>query len=541
MPKSPGVPLIGLIATACLLACGSKSHTTAKTTSNQAASEPKAAPVRDLREPIEVTSRSLQGLTAELFRGSKKVDFAKPDKGQVFMQKYAALPGVMTFRGGPRRDMPSYGVAKVTAHKLKKIWQYGTGVSHGRWGGGAGWTGQPSIVTWPGKLRKLMNLREPFKSTNGFTEVIQASLAGQVYFLDLKTGKPTRNPISIGNPIKGSVAVHPYGIPILYVGDGINETGKVGFRLFNLLDQSLLHFFTTLDPIAPRHWPGNDCSALFNAANDTLVVASENGLFHRIALGTKWDPDTGSLSVDPVDVKLRFKSKTTKEQGTENSVAVYKNLAYFANNGGDLMCVDLRDMRPVWNRNITDDTDATCVLDIESPEKWSVYTGCEVDKQGAKGFCYFRKFDGLTGRLEWANKYKCFTIYGEHPVNGGLLATPVVGKKKASDRIVVSLARWGTMSGGLLVALDKQTGKEIWRHRLTSYAWSSPVDFYDADGNMYLIQCNSVGEMKLIDGANGKLLDQLDFGANIEASPAIYENTIVVAARGTMIYGVRIE
>ena len=82
---------------------------------------------------------------------------------------------------------------------------------------------------------------------SGFTEVIQASLAGQVYFIDLKTGKASRNPISIGNPIKGSVAVHPYGVPMLYVGDGINETGKVGFRLFSLIDQKMLHFFTTQD------------------------------------------------------------------------------------------------------------------------------------------------------------------------------------------------------------------------------------------------------------------------------------------------------
>lgn len=530
-----------LIALAASLACGGPKTQAGPGSNSQAAKQnTPTEPIRDPRTPVDVTQRSLQGLTFEVFRGGKKIEPPQSDADEVFMLKYQGIPGVLTFRGGPLRDSPSYGVAKVREKKLKKIWQFGTGTSRGRWGGGAGWTGQPSIVTWPGKVRGLMNLKEPYKSTNGFTEVIQASLSGQVYFIDLKTGKATRNPISIGNPIKGSVAVHPYGVPMLYVGDGINETGKVGFRLFSLIDQKMLHFFTTQDPIAPRRWPGNDCSALFNAANDTLVVGSENGLIHRIDLGTKWDPATGKLSVNPTDTKLKFKTKYTREQGTENSIAVYKNLAYFANNGGDLVCLDLMTMRPVWNRDITDDTDATVVIDVESEGKWGVYTGCEVDKQGAKGFCYVRKFDGLTGKLAWANKYKCFTIYGEHPVNGGLLATPIVGKKKASDRVVFSLARWGTMNGGLLVALDKKTGKEIWRRKLPNYAWSSPVDFYDAEGNMYIVQCTSAGEMKLIDGASGEILDELNFGSNIEASPAIYENTIVVAARGTIVYGVRI-
>ena len=197
-----------------------------------------------------------------------------------------------------------------------------------------------------------MNLKEPFRSTNGFTEVIQASLAGNVYFWDLATGKPTREPIKIGNPIKGSVAVHPNGIPILYVGDGIREKAQPGFRLFNLIDGKLLKFFPTDDSAAYRRWPGNDCSALFNSASDTLIVASENGLFHRIDLGTKWNPETGSLSLSPTQVKFRYKSKTTREQGIENSVAVYKNLAYFTNNGGDLVCLDATTGALVWQHNL---------------------------------------------------------------------------------------------------------------------------------------------------------------------------------------------
>jgi outer membrane protein assembly factor BamB len=537
MPLRPDLRFAPLLA-ACLVSCSGKVAPAGQTATPSPGQTP--PPPKDLRKPVAIEKTNLQGLTSDIFQGGKKVGSVEADPNQVFPLRYAGIAGVTTFRGNALRSAPSYGTAQVREKRLKKVWQASTGVSGGRWGGGAGWTGQPSIVQWPSGLRSKMNLKEPFRSTNGFTEVIQASLAGNVYFWDLATGKPTREPIKIGNPIKGSVAVHPNGIPILYVGDGIREKAQPGFRLFNLIDGKLLKFFPTDDSAAYRRWPGNDCSALFNSASDTLIVASENGLFHRIDLGTKWNPETGSLSLSPTQVKFRYKSKTTREQGIENSVAVYKNLAYFTNNGGDLVCLDLTTMKPVWNRDVQDDSDASCVIDVENEDRWAVYTGCEVDKQGTAGWCYVRKFDGRTGAPLWTNKYRCLTILGEHPVNGGLLATPIVGKHRASDRMVFSLARFERMNAGLLVALDKKTGKEIWRHPLTNYAWSSPVDFYDAEGRLYIVQCTSAGEMKLIDGETGRLLHQLDFGANIEASPAIFGNMLVVAARGTQVYGVRI-
>lgn len=539
MPSPSARLTLPWLVGAALVACGGRAKAPADAPA-QGPGSPKIEAPKDLRKPVTAKA-DLRGLTSETFRGGKKVAKVEPDPGHVFPLRYNGIAGVTTFRGNAFRNAPSYGTALVREKRLRKVWQASTGVSGGRWGGGAGWTGQPAIVQWPSSLRSKMNLEEPYRSTNGLTEVIQASLAGKVYFWDLRTGKATREPISIGNPIKGSVAVHPNGIPILYVGDGIRERAQPGFRLFNLIDGKLLHFFPTDDGVAFRRWPGNDCSALFNSANDTMIVASENGLFHRIELGTKWDPETGKLSVEPTQVKFRYKSKTTREQGIENSVAVYKNFAYFTNNGGDLVCLDLTSMKPVWNRDVQDDSDASCVIDVEAENRWAVYTGCEVDKQGTKGWCYIRKFDGQTGKPLWTNKYRCLTILGAHPVNGGLLATPIVGKNQASDRIVVSLARYERMNAGLLVALDKKTGKEIWRHPLTNYAWSSPVDFYDPEGRMYIVQCTSAGEMKLIDGQNGRLLHELNFGANIEASPAIFGDMLVVAARGTQVYGVRIQ
>jgi hypothetical protein len=46
--------------------------------------------------------------------------------------------------------------------------------------------------------------------------------------------------------------------------------------------------------------------------------------------------------------------------------------------------------------------------------------------------------------------------------------------------------------------------------------------------------------MFLFEGTTGKQLDCIELGSNIEASPAVYDNTIVVGTRGQRIYGIRI-
>jgi len=76
---------------------------------------------------------------------------------------------------------------------------------------------------------------------------------------------------------------------------------------------------------------------------------------------------------------------------------------------------------------------------------------------------------------------------------------------------------------------------------MNNYAWSSPVAVYDEDGNAYIIQCDSAGNMALIDGKTGTELDKVSLGTNIEATPAVYGNTVVVGTRGQKIYGITIK
>ena len=81
----------------------------------------------------------------------------------------------------------------------------------------------------------------------------------------------------------------------------------------------------------------------------------------------------------------------------------------------------------------------------------------------------------------------------------------------------------------------------MWERETTVYSWSSPVDFYDNDGNGYLAYCNSGYNLYLIDGKTGEVLDQMNLGGNIEASPVMYNNYIVIGTRAQRTYCVEVK
>lgn len=470
-------------------------------------------------------------------------NFIRNDK--IVMDKaenYSAVKGVTCFRGNHYRDSASYGYAEIKERKLEIKWQIPIG-GIDSWTG-VGWNGQPSIVEWSKELRSSMNICEEKKNKENLREVIYAALDGKVYFLDIEDGSPTREKIHIPGPVKGSLTVDPRGIPLLFVGQGINTVNgkrvEMGYRIYSLIDQQNLFFINGSDPFAYRSWSAFDSTALIDAKTDTMLLAGENGIFYTAKLNTNYDKTENTITIAPEVTKYRYHISGNSYQGIENSVAVYKNLAYFADNGGWLLCVDLNTLKPVWIKNVTDDTDSTVVIEEEKEEQVALYTACEVDKQGTKGMSYIRKIDGLTGQLIWEKSYQCDSKLGDKPNNGGALATPVIGKNTLNHMVIYNLARYGGFNKGLLVALDKGTGEEVWRIEIPNYSWSSPVDVYTEEGEGYLILCDSVGNMYLIDGLTGQILDTIKLGANVEGSPAVFENMVVVGTRGQKIFGVRI-
>ena len=117
----------------------------------------------------------------------------------------------------------------------------------------------------------------------------------------------------------------------------------------------------------------------------------------------------------------------------------------------------------------------------------------------------------------------------------------MLGRGDISDLVIFPIARTPSVKGGKLVAMSKKDGSEKWVLRQKHYAWSSPVAVYDEEGHAYIIQCDSAGDMTLIKGSTGEILDCVNLGANIEASPAVYGDMVVVGTRGQKICGVRIK
>lgn len=468
------------------------------------------------------------------YQSPDKIVFGAPET-------YSALEGITTFRGNNYRNSAAYGTRKVVEKKLEIVWTSDEiPLLDPQWPG-VGWTGQPLLVRWPENVRKIMNLYPEYKDRD-FVEVIYATLGGVIYFLDLETGKPTRPSIDIGFPIKGTPLVDPRGYPILYTGMGINslKSGKTGtwkYRIFSLIDNSEIFSIPGIDKTVPRQWGAFDSTGLVHAETDTFIQGGENGLLYKIKLNTNFDIENGKLSINPEVIKYRYTNIYRSKYGIENSPVVYRDLIYFADNGGMLQCLDINTLKPKWAFNLGDDTDATPVIE-ETSDGVFLYVGNQVDLQGSTGDSTVRKINALTGEQVWSRSYKC---YKDNVINGGVFSAPVVGTGDISNLVIFNISKTGTEWGGRLVALDKNTGEEVWAKVLGSYGWSSPVVFRSDDGTSYMIFCDSGGRMYLIDPKTGETLDTVSVQANAEGSPAVFNDMAVVGSYARRIFGVRIK
>ncbi len=469
------------------------------------------------------------------YRGKDEIVFGAP-------ATYNLIEGVTTFRGNHYRNDATYGTRKVVEKKLEIVWtSEEMKLVDAQWPG-VGWTGQPLIVHWPESTRKIMNLYPEYKDKD-FVEVIQAALDGNIHFLDLETGRPTRPTIDIGFPIKGTAMVDPRGYPILYTGMGINsiqggtKTTPWKYRIFSLIDHTELFNIPGKDSVTSRTWGAFDSTALLHAETDTLFEAGENGILYKVKMNTAFDLQNGQLSINPEVTRYKYTNPFADKGGIEASPAVYRDLMYFNDNGGMLQCIDMNTLTPKWGFNLGDDSDATPVLE-ETSEGVFIYTGNEVDRQGNEGVCKVRKINALTGEQVWEHAYRCWR---DATINGGLFSAPTVGTGDIADLVIFNIVKTGTEWGGRLVALDKETGEEVWARVQNSYGWCSPTIIRSDDGTSYLIWADAQGNLFLIDPKTGETLDKISVERNVEASPAVYNDMIVLGSYARKVFGIRIK
>ncbi len=491
---------------------------------------------------ISSTAIMVDGEIVEDYESDYEINFDLPER-------YTELEGVITFRGDNYRTGAAYGTADITNKKLTKLWTQSTsGLSDtdGTYWSGSGWTGQPLIVKWPEATRKNMSAMYDWaREKEDLVEVIYATLDGHVYFYELTTGEYTREPLNLGFNYKGAGALDPRGYPILYVGSGVDSiNGKSRVKVVNLIDNSVMFEFGHNETFANRGWHMFDSSPLVSADTDQLIYPGENGILYIIHLNTKYNEQTGELSVDPDNiVKWKYNGTRSGSQywlGIESSAAIINNYAFLADNGGNLMCLDLNTLKLVWVQDILDDTNCSPVVDVEDGHPY-IYISTSFHygwRSYSTAAIPIFKIDAETGEIVWRTDYTCYTV---QDLSGGVQGTIAVGKNKLSDMIFVPVARTPGASSGTLVALKKDTGEKVWEKETSMYSWSSPVDFYDSNGNGYLIYCNSGFNMFLIDGKTGETLDYMNLGGNIEASPAMYGNYAVIGTRAMRTYCIQVN
>lgn len=505
----------------------------------------------------------VDGITVDTYLRAEEIRFA-PD------EPYTNAEGVVTFRGDNFRSGASFGEAVVVNRLLAKAWVVETGElnrsdmdgPNDRVWSGSGWVGQPLIVKWPASVKQHMNLYDWAKADDTLVEVIYATMDGNIYFLNLANGRATRDKLFLNKPFKGAGSLDPRGYPLLYLGSGdvyATDAQKSRAMVISLIDCTVLYEFGKQnDAFALRDWHAYDSAPLVDADTDTLIYPGENGILYTLKLNTQYDEATGTISVSPTQVvKLRYAgSRSTYPTSTsaadnafwlgyESSASILDGYAYLGTNDGFLQCIDLNTMEMVWVQDTQDDTNSSPVLELDSQNGAAyIYIGSSLHftaDSDMLGTVPFMKVNAITGEVIWKHEEPVSTKSG---VSGGIQATALVGKGAIDDLVIIPFARTPTENGGMLMALDKKTGEVRWIHLMEKYTWSSPVAVYGTSGNVYIVICegsDTGGKVFLLNGRTGMLLNTFDAQANIEASPAVYGNMIVIGTRGRKIWGIQIK
>ncbi|MBE6941491.1 MAG: pyrrolo-quinoline quinone [Ruminococcaceae bacterium] len=484
---------------------------------------------------------NVNGSFVDSYNRAEAIEFGSGDS-------YFSLPGIAGFRGNNYRTGATYGTANVTNKKLTAVWEQTISAlpksGDGAWTG-AGWTGQPLVVQWDEETKAIMNLKPEAKAKKDLVEVIYATLDGHIYFYDLETGEYTRDPLFVGMAFKGAGALDPRGYPIMYVGSGdrTREQKQPRMYIISLIDCSIMYEYGYEKEFNIRSWRAFDSSPLVDAETDTLIWPGENGLIYTIKLNTNYDKAAGTLSIDPdKPVFNRYmtdlNTNPSNDLGFENSAIIVENYLYVGDNRGTYFCVDLNTMELVWAQEIKDDLNATAVFEWSDDGQGYIYLGTSMEY--SDGTCYMYKLNAVTGEIVWEVSWGDI-VYNKN-VSGGILSSPLLGQKgtELEGMIIFHVAKSPSEYEGTTIALDTDTGEVIWQKNM-KYCWSSPVAVYSEDGNAYVILFDSVGNCHLLDGQTGSTLDTINVGSNVEASPVVFNDMLIIGTRGQKVYGIKIS
>lgn len=501
--------------------------------------------------------------TSVIYNGTKKVSSYDRSAGDILdmpaADAYARQPyGVMTFRGSSFRQNAAEGTVPSLS-SMEVLWRANASSVRGSGSTyyGIGWTGQPLIIKWSKEVRELSNILDEKKNTKALREVIVAGEDGNIYFLDLETGEPTRDVIELGYPMRGTPSVHSMGYPVMSVGQYARKmakkTGDIGMRVYNLLTQKQSFMLDGLDGKLDRPYysvGSFETSSLFDYNSDSMVSIGTNGMLYVTKLNTDIDRNSGTMTVKPDTVSLKTKAsgESDKQVAVESSMAAYQQYVFYADMGGYLRCVDTSSMTTVWAVDTGDSVEAAIALDLDEQGQLWLYTANTL-QQRKKGDCHIRCYNAMTGEMRWEYAVTVDKASKKNGnVIGGFRASPVVGTGMLKDMVFFTASSvtsvGSSASPSMVFALDKESGEVMWTKRLDVYTYASPVAVYTEDGQAFLIQPDSSGILHLLDGMSGSEVSSLQLEGTINASPAVYKDTLVIGTQGkdtSYIYGISLK
>ncbi len=421
------------------------------------------------------------------------------------------VKGLLTFRGNPTRTYHGTGPIPRTAPAQR--WRFprsgglcavsvdGDGPS--TWCG-SGWTGQPAVF-----------------ERGGRTWVVFGAYDKKVHFLDAETGRRILPDFPTGDIIKGSVTVDPDGYPIVYTGSRDNYYRAIAIDRSPPVELWKL----SANAVSPTKWNDDwDSSGL--VIDDYLFEGGENSQFHIVKLNRGYD-SAGKVTVAP---KLVFNTPGWDSQllrdighgnvSIENSVAIYRNTAYFANSGGLVQGWDLSGLKQgrapkrVFRFWTGDDTDASIVVD----EAGMLYVGSEYEKGSARS-----KQVGQMMKLDPSKPDKplVWKVHDRSTMPAGVWGTPALYK---------DIAIFDT-TGGDVLGIDRASGEVRWRFHLPGgETWQSPVVvddvlvIGDCDGDLHAYDLTDTTAMP-------KKLWKVSIGGCIESTPAAWKGRLYFGTR----------
>ncbi len=469
-------------------------------------------------------------------------------------QKYAIWDqsGVLTFRSGPFRQNAAFGTAEIQDAKMSVLWKVpveGVKKMNGVSLTGVGWPGQAAIVKWPIEVRQLMGINTEFKDKAALKEVIVGAQNGKLYFMDLNTGEFTRGPIETSWPSNGSVSVYTKdGAPIITFGQfysiKVDKTKMDnGLHIYNLINNKELALLNGRTKPIQTNYSGFSGAPLFDKKTGAMIVGGQNGVLYLADFTTDFDYVGGTL-----DISLKYNRYTwtasgqdAKETNIDGSVAMYGPYAYFGDAKGIVQCVDVNTLESVWAVRTGDQIESTVALDMNAAgDEVALYVGNMVKEQGKGGVASFYRFDALSGKKLWQFDMKDLTYTTAAAT--GVYASPVVGQNNVSDRVFFTVTDGKT--GSTMYALSKADGSMLWSAAFSAPTQSSPVAVYNEAGDAWLVQALADGQLVMLDADDGTVKNTLQLDGEVEASPAVYRNILVISTMGndpSYIYAITLE